>query len=156
MTAAEIPVRRAGVEDAEAVARLLHRFNTEYGEPTAEVPAQTAIVRRLLAAGEMTALLAGSGPAGFAVLRLRPSLYAEGAEAYVQELYVVPDLRGRGIGRALLEATIAAAREAGAVTVDLATGETDTAARGLYESSGFSNREGGPDGPPMLFYEREI
>lgn len=39
---------------------------------------------------------------------------------------------------------------------DLNTGETDTAARGLYESFGFTNREGGPDGPSMLFYEREI
>jgi ribosomal protein S18 acetylase RimI-like enzyme len=69
---------------------------------------------------------------------------------------VVPALRGRGIGRALLEATIALAREAGATGVDLNTGETDTAARALYASHGFSNREGSPDGPAMLFYEREI
>ena len=27
---------------------------------------------------------------------------------------------------------------------------------GLYESSGFINREGGPDGPVMFFYEREL
>jgi ribosomal protein S18 acetylase RimI-like enzyme len=156
MAAAEIPVRRAGVEDAEAIARLLHDFNREFDEPTLDLPAQTRIVRRLLEAEEMIGLLAGAGPDGFAVLRLRPSLYAEGAEAYLQELYVAPRLRGRGIGRALLEATIAAAREAGASSLDLNTGETDTAARGLYESSGFTNREGGPDGPSMLYYEREI
>jgi ribosomal protein S18 acetylase RimI-like enzyme len=69
---------------------------------------------------------------------------------------VAPALRGRGIGRALLEAAIEAAREAGASGIDLNTGETDTAARALYESCGFTNREGEPDGPPMLFYEREI
>jgi len=69
---------------------------------------------------------------------------------------VVPPLRGRGIGRALLEATIAVSREAGATGLDLNTGETDTAARALYESAGFTNREGSPAGPPMLFYEREI
>jgi len=48
------------------------------------------------------------------------------------------------------------AREAGAGGIDLNTGETDTAARALYESAGFTNLEGGPDGPPMLFYEREL
>ena len=69
---------------------------------------------------------------------------------------MVPPLRGRGIGRALLEATIAVARAAGATGIDLNTGTTDTAARALYESCGFTNREGSPDGPSMLFYEREI
>jgi hypothetical protein len=51
---------------------------------------------------------------------------------------------------------MATAREAGAVGIDLNTGETDTEARGLYESAGFTNREGSPDGPSMLFYEREL
>jgi len=79
-----------------------------------------------------------------------------GGGTYLQELYVVPALRGHGIGRALLEATIQLARERGADGIDLNTGETDTAARRLYESMGFTNREGGPGGPSMLFYEREI
>lgn len=69
---------------------------------------------------------------------------------------MAPALRGQGLGRALLEAAIEAAREAGATGIDLNTGETDTAARALYESAGFTNREGSPDGPAMLFYEREI
>jgi len=69
---------------------------------------------------------------------------------------VVPALRGRGIGRALLARTIEIARRRGADGLDLNTGETDTAARALYESMGFTNAEGGPDGPSMLFYEREL
>ena len=149
-------VRRAGVEDAAEIARLLHDFNTEFAEPTPGIPALAEYSRRLLAAGEMTVLLAGEGPDGIALIRFRPSVWTGGPEAHLQELYVVPALRGRGIGRALLEATIAAAREAGATGIDLNTGETDTAARALYESMGFSNREGSPDGPAMLFYEREI
>ena len=60
------------------------------------------------------------------------------------------------MGRALLEAAIDAAREAGADHVDLNTGETDIAARELYESAGFTNREGGEDGPRMLYYERDL
>ena len=30
------------------------------------------------------------------------------------------------------------------------------AARALYESEGFTNREGRPDGPVMFFYERDL
>lgn len=152
----EIEIRRAGAEDAAEIARLLHDFNTEFEEPTPDVATLTERSRRLIEAGEITVLLAGEGPDGLALFRLRPSLWAEGLECYLQELYVVPALRGRGIGRALLEATMAAAREAGATGIDLNTGETDRAARALYESMGFTNREGSPDGPSMLFYEREI
>jgi ribosomal protein S18 acetylase RimI-like enzyme len=89
-------------------------------------------------------------------MRLLPSIWSGELDAYLEELYVVPALRGRGIGRALLERTMAVAREAGATRIDLNTGETDTAARALYESVGFTNREGRPDGPSMLYYEREL
>jgi ribosomal protein S18 acetylase RimI-like enzyme len=156
MSNAETRIRRGSVEDAGEIARLLHDFNTEYAEPTPEVTVLSGYVRRLLAEAEMTALLAGEGPYGISLIRFRRSIWTGGPEAHLQELYVVPPLRGRGIGRALLEATMAAAREAGATGIDLNTGETDTAARALYESCGFTNREGAPDGPSMLFYEREL
>jgi ribosomal protein S18 acetylase RimI-like enzyme len=151
-----IEVRRATADDADAIARLLHDFNSEYDEPSPGADALSKYSRQLLEEGEMTVLLAGDGPEGISLIRLRPSVWTGKPEAYLQELYVVPELRGQGIGRALLEATIAVAREAGATGVDLNTGETDTAARALYESMGFTNREGSPDGPSMLFYEREI
>jgi len=152
----EIQVRRATAEDAPAIARLLHDFNLEFLEPTPGPQALTNHSRRLLEAGEVDVLLAGAKPDGLALLRFRPSVWTGQPEAHLQELYVVPSLRGRGIGRALLEASIALSRERGATNIDLNTGETDVAARGLYESAGFSNREGSPDGPSMLFYEREI
>jgi ribosomal protein S18 acetylase RimI-like enzyme len=153
---AKIEIRHAGPEDAAAIARLLHDFNSEYDEPTPGVAALTGYARRLLEEGEMTVLLAGAGPDGLSLIRFRPCVWTGAPEAHLQELYVAPPLRGRGIGRALLEATTAAAREAGATGIDLNTGTTDTVARALYESCGFSNREGGPDGPSMLFYEREL
>jgi ribosomal protein S18 acetylase RimI-like enzyme len=151
-----IEIRRAGPGEGSAIARLLHDFNTEFSEPTPGVAALTEYATRLLEEGEMTVLLAAAGPDGIALLRFRPSVWTGGPEAHLQELYVVPARRGRGIGRALLEAAIEAAREAGATGIDLNTGETDTAARALYSSMGFTNREGSPDGPSMLFYEREI
>jgi ribosomal protein S18 acetylase RimI-like enzyme len=156
MTKPGIQVRQAEVEDAVAIARLLHDFNVEYDEPTPPVEELAETIGRLLEEGEITVLLAGLGPAGLSLFRFRPGIWSAGAETYLQELYVAPPLRGRGIGRALLEATIAVARERGADGIDLNTGETDTAARALYESMGFTNREGGSDGPSMLFYEREI
>jgi ribosomal protein S18 acetylase RimI-like enzyme len=156
MTKPQIQVRRAGVDDAADAARLLRDFNLEYDEPTPEVEELTTTISRLLEEDEIEVLLAGEGPDGLSLFRFRPGIWSPGEETYLQELYVVPALRGQGIGRALLEATIALARERGADGIDLNTGETDTAARGLYESMGFTNREGSPDGPSMLFYEREI
>jgi ribosomal protein S18 acetylase RimI-like enzyme len=152
----EIDIRRAGAEDAPEVARLLHDFNSEFGDPTPGVEALTENSRRMLNEGEMTVLLGGDGPDGIALIRFRVSVWTGRPEAHLQELYVAPSRRGRGIGRALLEATLATARGAGARFIDLGTAETDTAARRLYESCGFTNREREPDGPRMLFYEREL
>ena len=149
-------VRRATPRDAADVARLLHDFNTEFDEPTPTVEVLTERVRELIAGGVIVVLLAGDGPDGLAQFRFLRSVWSEGLDLYLEELYVVPDQRGKGVGRVLLEATIAAGREAGATHIDLNTGETDTAARALYESVGFTNREGNEDGPSMLYYERDL
>lgn len=156
MAEEQVSIRSGSAADAAAIARLLYDFNSEYSEPTPGVGRLAEIVAGMFEAGEVTVLLAGERPDGLAVLRFRTAIWTGEPEAHLQELYVVPALRGRGIGRTLLEATMAAAREAGATGIDLNTGETDTAARALYASCGFTNREGGPDGPSMLFYEREL
>ena len=143
-------VRVAKPADAEAIGRLLHDFNSEFGDPTPGRARLADRVRELLAAGEITVLVADGG---VAVMYFRPSLWTEALECYLAELYVVPDRRGRGIGRALLDAAIAHARDRGADYVCLATSEDDVAARSLYESVGFSNRD---DGSLMFFYEREL
>ena len=148
-------IRRAAPADAAEVARLLHDFNTEFATPTPGVAALNGRSARLLATGEIVVLLAGEGPDGIALVRFRDSVWSEGLEAHLQELYVVPARRGFGLGRALLETTMEMASAAGATGIDLNTGETDTAARALYESAGFTNLEG-PGGPRMLFYEREL
>ena len=149
-------VRLAGPADGDAIGRLLHDFNTEYGYPTPAADWLGRRVRELLGDGQLAVLLGGTGPDGLAVLRFRPSLWSEALECYVAELYVVPDRRGQGLGRALMTAAIDHARRSGADFMDLGTSEDDVAARALYESLGFSNREGGPDGPIMYFYERQL
>jgi GNAT superfamily N-acetyltransferase len=149
-------IRLAEPSDAEAIGRLLHDFNVEFGEPTPGADAMAMRVGRLLEAGEITVLLCGDEPEGLALLRFRPSLWKDSLDAYLEEVYVVPVRRGQGRGRALMEAAIDLARRRGAGDIHLGTSEADVAARALYESLGFSNREGGPDGPIQYFYEREL
>ena len=159
-------IRRAVPSDSDTLGVLLDRFNREYDEPTPGPAALGRRMRQLTAGGDTVALVPESriqagrdGPGellGIAVLRFRSAIWSEALECYLAELYVVPEYRGRGIGRSLLVAAMDAAREQGADYMDLGTSEADVAARGLYESLGFSNREGRPDGPINYYYEREL
>ena len=149
-------IRRATAADAADLGRLLFDFNSEFASPTPDAERLAERIARFIERGEATFLLAGAGPDGFAEIRYRTTLYSDGLDAHLEELYVVPAQRGRGLGRSLLEAAMETARKEGATRMDLGTSEDDTAARGLYESTGFINRENGPDGPLMLYYERDL
>lgn len=55
---------------------------------------------------------------------------------YLQDLYVAPEARGTGAGRALIEAVYAAADAAGRPNVYWLTQDTNTTARRLYDRIG--------------------
>lgn len=150
------PVRRAVAGDGQAIGRLLDASLRERGvdSPGADVLCER--VRSLLAAEHVLVLLAGDGPDGVAALRFRPSLWSHALECYVATLYVEPEHRGRGLGRALMEESLACARSHGAHRLDVTTAEDATAARTLFERLGLGNRDAGPDGPARLVYEREL
>jgi len=148
--------RLADGDDAAVIGRLLYDFNREFDEPTPAPGALAERLRQLIAGGETTVMLGGDGPDGLAVLRFRPAIWSSGLECCLAELYVAPASRGRGLGRALMEAAIREARGRGADTMDIGVDEPDLAARRLYESLGFTNRAGGPGGPLMYVYEREL
>jgi GNAT superfamily N-acetyltransferase len=69
------------------------------------------------------------------------SCWTVGDYCYLQDLFVAEDARGRGAGRALIEAVEKAARAAGASRVHWLTKEDNATARALYdtlaERSGF-------------------
>jgi ribosomal protein S18 acetylase RimI-like enzyme len=149
-------IRRADRDDAGVIGQLLYDFNREFDEPA---PAPAALAERLgqlIEGGETTVLLGGDGPDGLAVLRFRAAIWSGGLECYLAELYVTPARRGKGLGRALMEAALGEARGRGADSMDIGVDEPDLAARRLYESLGFTNRVGGAGGPLMYVYEREL
>lgn len=76
-----------------------------------------------------------AGPVGFVgIRRFGP---AGAGEAELKRMYVAPEGRGTGAGRALAEGAVAAARDLGYRRVLLDTVAWMTAAIGIYESLGF-------------------
>jgi GNAT superfamily N-acetyltransferase len=74
---------------------------------------------------------------GVAVLSWVFTLEHGGRGAWLDELYVAPAHRGRGIGRALLHAARECATAAGAVAMDLEVEVGHERVESLYERAGF-------------------
>ena len=148
--------RLATPDDAEAVARMLHDFNVEFDTPTPGVTFLIERCRELIDAEETTVVLGGDPPLGLGVLFFRPSLYSRGFEAYLAELYVVPERRDEGIGGAIMATALKLSRERGATDMQIGVDEPDVDTRRFYERLGFRNHD--PDDPSarMFFYEREL
>jgi ribosomal protein S18 acetylase RimI-like enzyme len=141
-----------------AAARLLRDFNLEYDEPSPPPEQLATRLRELVEDDQATILVAradGNEPVGVAVLRLQPSLWSRAREAYLAELYVVPQRRQQGHGRELLTDALQVARERGADYAFLVTSEDDQLAQRAYEAAGFRRTEG-EGGPLMLAYERDL
>ena len=62
------------------------------------------------------------------------SCWTVGNYCYLQDLFVAEEARGRGLGRALIEAVYGEARAAGASRVYWLTHETNATARALYDT----------------------
>ena len=126
------------------MARLLHDFNTEYHGPVPEVGLLTGASRGSSSATRRPSCSSAPVPTAWRV-RFRPSLITGELDAYLEELYVAPAVRGRGSAgcswRGRWTRRASAARR-----MDLGTSEDDDAARALYESAGFTNRERPPTG----------
>jgi ribosomal protein S18 acetylase RimI-like enzyme len=144
----------ARVEDAEQVAALLDAFNREFDDPTPGVEVLERRVAEFIR--DDTATFVVTDGLAVAQLRFRPSVWSGALDVYLEELYVAPDARGRGHGRALLEAAMAYARTRGATCMEIAVDEPDVAAIRLYESAGFSCHVEPGSEAIMRFYERKL
>lgn len=146
----------AGVDRAGSVAKLLRDFNAEFATPCPELDTLTRRFAELIAGNHGYVVLAESPePVGFALLTLRPSPYYDGPIATLDELYVRPGLRGRGIGTRLMDCAEAeaCARHVGEVQINVDA--VDVGVRRFYEGRGYTNIEAGQD-VAMLCYIREF
>ena len=146
----EASARRAGPDDAEVVAHLLHEFNTEFDTPTPGTAALTRRLQSLLAEPSTIAYLAGEQPAGVALVTLRTNVWYDGPVALLDELYVAPDRRGQGMGAAMIHLLIADAVEMKVSAIEINVDAGDVDAQRFYERHGFSGAD--PDTGERAFY----
>ena len=104
---------------------------------------------------DVFAVLAGDPAVGVALVTLRPNVWYDGPVAGLDELYVAPAQRGRGIGSALLAAAEALTLRRGGTVVEINVDGEDTDARRFYERHGYRNSNPGQD-DPLLYYYREL
>ncbi|WP_227267913.1 GNAT family N-acetyltransferase [Roseobacter weihaiensis] len=83
----------------------------------------------------LIALVAGK-PAGLTHYLFHRHGWSVENTCYLQDLYADPEVRGKGIGRALIEAVYNAADTAGAPTVYWLTQDFNATARRLYDRIG--------------------
>lgn len=135
--------RQASANDAEEVARLLHDFNSEFDYPSPGAEVLAARLRVLLAGDETIAILAGTPAVAVALVTLRPNVWYAGQVALLDELYVVPRLRGQGIGSAIVDQLLSISRARGVDLIEINVDEGDFDAQRFYERHGFSSTEPG-------------
>jgi ribosomal protein S18 acetylase RimI-like enzyme len=141
-------VRAGRRDDAKAAARLWVRSVEEHAsyDPVYEAaPDAEKVMRRFLADlsssshsclfvaeidGEIVGFLSGE-------LREGSPAFSPKTWAAIEDIYVVPELRSRGMGRALFEACRGWAEEKGATGVSLQVAAGNRRAREFYERLGF-------------------
>ncbi|MBC2932284.1 GNAT family N-acetyltransferase [Nocardioides sp. zg-1228] len=141
-------VRRAAVEDAEVLGRLLWDFNTEFDTETDDAEVLAGRFARLLGLDGVLAVLAEDTSdlaVGFALVTLRPAIWYDGPVAQLEELYVVPALRSRGVGTRILALCRDLARDLGSPEMHINVDEVDTDTRRFYERHGFATIEEGSE-----------
>jgi GNAT superfamily N-acetyltransferase len=101
-------------------------------------PEQTELTWRRLINNElkMFGFVAESeeGVIGFTHCLFRPSTWTETDYCYLEDLFVDPNIRGKGIGRALINKVVELAKEKNSKRVYWTTQEFNKTARVLYDS----------------------
>lgn len=155
-----VTIRAAVQADILAVVPLFVAFRDHLGLTTPAEPTFHRALDSLLEDPAALLLLADDDDArtleGFLVLRFRYSLWVDAPEGQVDDLFVRAEARRRGIGRALLSASIDSARSRGAKLLSVATNERNASALSLYEAFGFSAARGRWAGGRQLWLELDL
>jgi GNAT superfamily N-acetyltransferase len=141
-----VRVIQATKEHVEALAVLFGGYRQFYGE-SSDLAGARAFLAERIERGEsviFVALLNSDGreiPAG--LTQLYPSFSSTSMRRLwiLNDLYVTPEARGHGVGRALLEAAREHAERTGAKGLELMTARDNEAAQALYESMGWKRDE---------------
>jgi GNAT superfamily N-acetyltransferase len=137
-------------QDLDQASRLLHDFNIEFHTPTPGVDVLTRRLRTLLSGDLAYAVIAGRPAVGIALVTLRQNIWEDGLVALLDELYVVPRMRSRGIGTELIAAVRSEAKQRGVDLIEINVDEPDLDARRFYERLGFTSE--GDGGQRALYY----
>jgi GNAT superfamily N-acetyltransferase len=133
-------VRRAGAgeRDVALVAPLFDTYRQFYDEP-ADPKLAAAFIRDRLQANESVIFLAESSGEALGFVQLYPSFSSVSVFRIwvLNDLFVTPAARGRGVGRALMEAARQHAIQTGAKRLTLETTAENRTAWSLYEDLGY-------------------
>lgn len=124
-------------EIIEGVARLLPLLSRSAPPPAPEHIAE------IVASPATTLFLAHDGAGGPIVGTLTLAIFRipTAVRAWIEDVIVAEEVRGRGCGEDLTRVALDAARRAGARTVDLTSRPSRQAANRLYQRMGFKARE---------------
>jgi diamine N-acetyltransferase len=136
-------LRLAAPADVEPLLRLVEAFHAEDGYPFREEETRINLLRLLgdPQLGRLWVIEDAGALAGYLVLGLGFSLEFRGRDAFVDELYVVPSHRGRGLGKQALALAEAACRELGVRALHLEVERGNEEALGLYRKVGFVDHD---------------
>ena len=131
-------IRQATLADIDALAPLFDAYRRFYDQP-GDIALASAFLHERLERGESTLLMAEVDGQLLGFCQLYPTWCSVAAARIfvLYDLFVDPDARRGGVGRALMQAAQAFGRAAGAVRLDLTTARTNTRAQALYESEGW-------------------
>jgi ribosomal protein S18 acetylase RimI-like enzyme len=136
-------IRVATPEHLDAIARLFDAYRVFYRQPS-DVPAARRFIGQRLAGGDSHVLCAvdESGVvAGFTQLYPTFSSVSMAPIWILNDLFVDPAFRRRGVGGMLLAAARDHARATGAVRLELSTEKSNLTAQSVYEGQGWIKEE---------------
>jgi ribosomal protein S18 acetylase RimI-like enzyme len=146
-----IEVRVAQRGDEREVSALIAAFRDSYDESEPSDEQISRGVSKLIHQADTEFLLAGRPAVGVAQLRYRLAIWTGTEDAWLEDVFVIAEARGSGVGRALVVECVERARSRGCKRIQLDTSEGNKIARSLYESLGFRDAKRPADGRDLYF-----